>query len=261
MRISLLRCAPLAAAAVLLSGCSHSSFSKKGEMLAAETFDSDGTYSRTFDRAPDQVCEASRRALLSQGYVVSRSDAAMVEANKNFQPEPEVHEQVAIRVSCVGRASGEAWVFASATQDRYNLRKSNTSASVGTALGSLSLPFGSSDDSLVRVASLTVQDPDFYRSFFRLVDRYLPPQVKKPVLAPKRAEEAMAPPAPAPLQPHPAGEAVPMPVESPAAGTLVPAPAPAPAPDAAPDAAPAPAPTPAPDPAAPRDDAGSTDTP
>jgi len=211
------------AAAILLAGCGHVPFSKRGEMLATETFDSDGTYSRTFDRGPDQVCEAARRALLSQGYVVSRSDASTVEANKNFQPEPEVHEQVALRVSCVGQASGDAWVFASATQDRYNLRKSNTSASVGTALGSLSLPFGSTDDSLVRVASLTVQDPDFYRSFFKLVDRYLPAQVKKPAAAPKQAEEA-PPPAPQPLQPQPVGETIPMPVETPAAGTVVPAP-------------------------------------
>lgn len=227
MRTVLLRCVPLVA--VLLSGCGHTPFSKKGEMLAAETFNSDGTYSRTFARSPDQVCEAARRALLSQGYVVNRSDQTMVEANKNFQPEPEVHEQVAIRVSCVAQASGDSWMFASATQDRYNLRKSNASASVGTALGSLSLPFGSSDDSLVRVASLTVQDPNFYRSFFRLVDRYLPPQVKRPAATQQRAEQ-VPPPAPAPLQPQPVGEVVPMPVENPAAGSDVPASAPAPAP-------------------------------
>lgn len=231
MRTSLLRCAPLAVAIFLLSGCGHVPFSKRGEMLAAETFDSDGTYSRTFDRGADQVCEASRRALLSQGYVVSRSDASMVEANKNFQPEPEVHEQVAIRVSCVGQTSGDAWVFASATQDRYNLRKSNTSASVGTALGSLSLPFGSTDDSLVRVASLTVQDPNFYRSFFKLVERYLPPPVKKPPPPASKPVEEVPPPAPEPLQPQPVGETVPMPVETPAAGTVVPS---APASDAKP---------------------------
>lgn len=222
MRRIVLRLAPLTAA-LLLTACGHMPFSNRGEMLATETFDSDGTYSRTFDRSPDQVCEASRRALLSQGYVVSRSDASTVEANKNFQPEPEVHEQVAIRVSCVGQASGESWVFASATQDRYNLRKSNTSASVGTALGSLSLPFGSTDDSLVRVASLTVQDPNFYRSFFKLVDRYLPPQVKKPApAAPKPVQPP--PPAPEPLQPQPVGETIPMPAETPSAGTIVPAP-------------------------------------
>jgi hypothetical protein len=232
MRTSLLRCAPLAAALLLLSGCGHAPFSKKGEMLAAETFDSDGTYSRSFNRDPDQVCEASRRALLSQGYVVSRSDTATVEATKNFQPQSEVHEQVAIRVSCIGQASGDAWVFASATQDRYNLRKSNTSASVGTALGSLSLPFGSTDDSLVRVASLTVQDPNFYRSFFNLVDRYLPTQARRTAPTPRQADP-VPPPAPAPLQPQPVGETVPMPapapapVETPAAGTVVPAPPPA----------------------------------
>ncbi|MDQ1117714.1 MULTISPECIES: DUF2242 domain-containing protein [Pseudoxanthomonas] len=212
-------------AVLLLAGCGHMPFEKKGEMLAKENFDSDGTYSRTFDRSPEQVCEASRRALLSQGYVVSRSDASTVEANKNFQPEPEVHEQVAIRVSCVAQASGESWVFASATQDRYNLRKSNTSASVGTALGSLSLPFGSTDDSLVRVASLTVQQPTFYRSFFALVERYLPPPPpKKPKTDAAAKPAETPPPAPQPLQPQPVGESIPVPASEakPADGTLVP---------------------------------------
>jgi hypothetical protein len=50
-------------------------------------------------------------------------------------------------------------VFVSAVQDRYALKKSPTSASVGVgALGSVSLPFGSNDDSLVKVASSTVTD-------------------------------------------------------------------------------------------------------
>lgn len=154
-------------------------------MLAKESFDSDGTYSRTFDRGPDQVCEASRRALLSQGYVVSKADGSAVEASKNFQPETDVHEQLSLRVSCIQQPStGESWAFASATQDRYNLTKRNTSASVGTPLGSLSLPFGSTDDSLVKVASMTVQDANFYRSFFKLVERYLPPSPKAAVIKP-----------------------------------------------------------------------------
>jgi hypothetical protein len=44
------------------------------------------------------------------------------------------------------------------------------------ALGSLSVPIGSSDDSLVRVASNTVRDADFYKRFFDRVKFYVPAQ-------------------------------------------------------------------------------------
>ena len=64
--------------------------------------------------------------------------------------------------------------FATALQDRYSLKKSATSASVGvSALGSLSLPFSSSNDSLVKVGSETISKRSFYDSFFELVENYL----------------------------------------------------------------------------------------
>jgi hypothetical protein len=84
-------------------------------------------------------------------------------------------------------------VFVSAVQDRYALKKSPTSASVGVgALGSVSLPFGSNDDSLVKVASSTVTDAEFYRRFFQRLQQYLPADGGKPA-----ARGAAPEPAPA----------------------------------------------------------------
>ena len=222
--------------ALSLSGCFGLSMSKKGEMLAKETFSADGTFSRTFEHTPAQVCEAARRALLSQGYVVARASPDIVEATKNFQPEADVHEQLQLRVSCVALASGAAWASASANQERYNLAKRNTSASVGVGgLGSLSVPIGSTDDSLVRVGSMTVQDPDFYRAFFKLVDRYLPAVLKleppKPPVEEQPAPGTQAPPMPqlwpsvtpiqwphVPVQSAAPAEQAPPPAEQPQAG-------------------------------------------
>ncbi|KAF1706653.1 hypothetical protein CSC71_13915 [Pseudoxanthomonas sangjuensis] len=165
-------------------------------MLAKESFDSDGAYSRSYAQTPAQVCQSAYRALLSQGYVAKQVAVDAVEAVKNFQPEAEVHEQMTMRVSCVQQASGRSWVFASAQQDRYNLRKSNNSASLGvSALGSLSLPIGSTDDSLVKVGSMTVQDAGFYRAFFKVVERFLPP----PPPAPEPTPEATTGPVPEPM--------------------------------------------------------------
>jgi hypothetical protein len=42
-----------------------------------------------------------------------------------------------------------------------------------SAIGSVSLPLSSNDDSLVKVASETIPAGEFYDRFFQLVDRYL----------------------------------------------------------------------------------------
>jgi hypothetical protein len=196
--------------AIGLSSC----FNRKQDSLVRENFNSDSTYSRSYAVQPAQACESARRTLLSQGYVVSKATADAVEGTKNFQPNSESHEQLELRVSCVAHGQEGSWVFVSALQDRYALKKSATSASVGVGvLGSVSLPIGSSDDSLVRVASSTVQDSDFYKRFFARMAEYLPPP---------------PPPAPAPA---------PTPTPTPTPAAVVPAPAPAPA--AAADAVPA----------------------
>ena len=163
-------------AGVLLAGCA-STPPKSSPMFIDESFDADSIYSRAFDATPAVACEAARRALLGQGYVVTRATGETVEATKNFQPETESHVQLDIRVSCVVHGIDQALVFVSAVQERYGLKKSPTSASVGVgALGSLSVPIGSSDDSLVRVASNTVRDAEFYKRFFDRVKFYVPAQ-------------------------------------------------------------------------------------
>ncbi|MBB6367546.1 hypothetical protein FHR56_002711 [Xanthomonas sacchari] len=214
----------LALIAIGLSGC----FARKQDGLVKETFNSDNTYSRNYPVQPAQACESARRALLSQGYVVSKATADAVEGTKNFQPSDELHEQLELRVSCVAHGQDESWVFVSALQDRYALKKSPTSASVGVGvLGSVSLPIGSSDDSMVRVASSTVQDGDFYKRFFQLMSEYLPknkPAPEPPTHPPAAA--AVTAPAPTPAAPAPAPAAPLMPTPMPTA-TPVPPPAPA----------------------------------
>ena len=160
-------------ATLVMAGCTSTGVKTFG---VQENFGSVATYSRLFDATPAQTCEASRRALLSQGYVISSSSADLVEGKKSFQPEPESHLQMMVRVVCVPEANdGKVSLgFVTATQDTYALRKTNNSASVGVgAIGSVSLPFSSSSESLVKVGSETIAKDAFYDSFFDLVKRYL----------------------------------------------------------------------------------------
>ncbi|MCF7750488.1 DUF2242 domain-containing protein [Bacillus subtilis subsp. subtilis] len=206
---------PAGLLAVSLSACGGRAADSS---LIRESFDSGDTYSRTVPGAPAQACEAARRTLLSQGYAIARADTAAVEGNKNFQPRDDEHEQLVLRISCAPRGD-QSLVFVSAVQDRYALKKSPTSASVGVgALGSVSLPFGSNDDSLVKVASSTVQDAQFYRRFFDRLQQYLPPVPGEPAPPPAVVPEPA--PAPAPAAAPPA--AVPEPAVAPAADTPVP---------------------------------------
>lgn len=188
------RCFAIAVVA-LLAACA----SGPGQEAApsGEAFDADGTYSRSFEAASAQACEAARRALLGQGYVVGRASGDAVEASKNFQPDAETHTQLEVRVTCVSKDDRQALVFVNAVQDRYALKKVSSSASVGVGvLGSVSLPVGSSDDSLVRVASNTVQNVQFYSRFFDRVKYYLPSEPDRPATPPP--QEPAAPPDPPP---------------------------------------------------------------
>jgi len=197
-----------AAAALLLSlsiaGCS----APTRVYYEPEEFDSTTTHTRSYPATEAQTCEAARRALLSQGYMITAGTADLVTGRKSFQPAAEVHVEVEFRVVCArdGQRGGGARstiAFASALQDRYGVKKTNNSASVGVgAIGSLSLPFSSSDDALVKVASETLTDERFYDRFFSLIDRFLPaasegkPAEASPVLTPQPLLEAPLRPVP-----------------------------------------------------------------
>ena len=160
-------------ALALLTGCVAST---PKTFDVQENFDSATTHSRLFDATPQQTCEAARRALLSQGYVIATQQPELIQGTKSFQPEPESHLQMVVRVVCVPEAdNGKVSLgFVTATQDTFSLRKTNNSASLGVgAIGSVSLPFSSTSESLVKVGSETISKAAFYENFFDLVKRYL----------------------------------------------------------------------------------------
>ncbi|WP_049870579.1 DUF2242 domain-containing protein [Pseudomonas cremoricolorata] len=177
---------------------------KKTAVYEHENFDDSGTYSRSFPVSEAGACEAARRALLSQGYIITGSDANQVAGNKSFQQNSENHLQISFNVTCAPDSGDEqrSTMFANALQDRYTLKKSNTSASLGVGvLGSVSMPIGSSDDSMVKVASETVTAAQFYDRYFALVESYLPKarsDAQRKAVEPAAAAEASTPVAPAP---------------------------------------------------------------
>ena len=165
-----------ASLALVLSALLGACATRPGAPFQREAFELGDTYSRVFKTTEAQACEAARRALLSQGYVVSAANADLVNARQSFQNDADTHLEIEFRVVCSPEVKGgdKTLVFVSALQERFALKKNNNSASLGVgAIGSVSLPFGGSDDSLVKVASETITAADFYDRYFRLVTRYL----------------------------------------------------------------------------------------
>ncbi len=220
------------AAATVLAACS----SPPKPIYQQEQFDATSSpYAHTFRSKSDAACEAARRALLSQGYVVSSSRNDAVDGSKNFQPSNDMHVVIEFHVVCAdANADGTSSIaYVNAVQDRYTLKKSNTSASVGLSVfGSLSLPIGSSDDALVKTASETIPAGVFYERFFNLVEHFLkidPAHRDRATV--KAAEKEPVTPLPEPA-PTPQGE--PMKMTTP----VVPTPPAAPVPLSVPSVAP-----------------------
>lgn len=223
----------------VLAGCSSPK-----PVYEREDFAESDTYSRSIPAASSAACDAGRRALLSQGYLIDKYEPSRVTGHKNFEGEDGQHTQISFNIECASDGSGNdrATVFANAVQDRYSIKRTGNSASVGVSvLGQVSMPFGGSDDSLVKTASQTVTRPKFYDGFFQLLQRFLPdaqaaaaphePPVRtkgaapKPAPAPAPADPVVAPNAPADTlnpteaggdKPAPAGDA--SPAKTPATG-------------------------------------------
>ncbi len=162
----------------LLAGCGGlpKAADKSKKVYQGESFAAEETFSRLFDAGVDDTCEAARRALLSQGYVISKAASGMVQGAKRFQPEGEVHVEIGFNVVCVGDGPKQqvATAYVSAQQDRYVLKKNAQAASLGvSALGSISVPLSSTEDSLVKVASETIPAGEFYDRFFVLMSGML----------------------------------------------------------------------------------------
>jgi hypothetical protein len=210
-----MRVVGLALLLTAVAGCS-----KDKPLYEHENFDDSGTFSRNYPVTDTASCEAARRALLSQGYIITSSDPKLVSGHKSFQQTGESHLEISFNIVCAedGSAGHHATVFANALQDRYALKKTNNSASLGVGvLGSVSMPIGSSDDSMVKVASETVNSQKFYERFFALVEQFLPPETKKKAHIEEQPKPDLGVPEPKanPAPVVPAAEPVPAPAPAP----------------------------------------------
>ncbi len=161
------RAVTLACAMCVLAACSSDPVHRQ------ESFDPKSPYQYRVPAEPGLACNAAKLTLLSQGYVIDTPSQNQLKGSKSFQPEADRHVILDFNVHCVGTRNG-TMLYANATESRFDLKKNSQSAGISIAsVGGITLPWGTSSESLVKVAGLTVSDPQFYRRFYTLVEQEL----------------------------------------------------------------------------------------
>jgi len=138
-----------------------------------ESFAADSPFQKRVTVKTAAACESARRALLAQGYLIDSATDEQIKGRKAYKSEDERSTFIEMRVVCAPDSTGST-LYATALLSTYDVKKTGESASVGVkAIGSLSLPFGQSADSMVKVSDETIDDKDFYTRFFVAVDHIL----------------------------------------------------------------------------------------
>jgi hypothetical protein len=157
---------PLLWAAMTIVGCAA-----KHDTRAA--FAGSAPFSKTIPGSDDAVCWSVKRALLGQGYMLERSsEPGVLTGTRDYQPEEKVNVTVRLQTSCADNRNGTSIVFVTASREESKLQKMKQSTSAGIGPATVTMPAGSAKV-LGVVRRETIADPNFYNSFFALVEGYV----------------------------------------------------------------------------------------
>jgi hypothetical protein len=160
----------LGSAAILLltAGCA----SNRHE-VARGPFTASAPFSKTIYGSGDVVCWSVKRAILSQGYMLDRSsEPGVLTGTRDYQPTDKLNVTVHLQTTCADNRNGTSIVFVTAEREESRLQKMKQSSSVGIGPATLTMPSGSAKV-LGTVRRETIQDANFYNSFFALVEGYV----------------------------------------------------------------------------------------
>ena len=121
------------------------------------------------------MCDAARRALLGDGYLVNRADGQRLVGGKEFQVEAQRHAIVNIHVNCDQRRGGST-LYVTATEEHFDVKSLRQSSSIGfPVVAPIYYGTQSEADAQVKTHGETVSEREFYERFYRAVQRELSP--------------------------------------------------------------------------------------
>lgn len=156
----------LLAVAAAAAGCA-SKHDTRGPFVGSAPF------SKTISGSGDAVCWSVKRALLGQGYMLERSsESGVLTGTRDSQPEKKMNITVRLQTTCADNRNGTSIVFVTAEREVSKLQKMKQSTSAGIGPATLTMPAGSAKV-LGVVRRETIEDPNFYNSFFALVQGFV----------------------------------------------------------------------------------------
>jgi hypothetical protein len=130
-------------------------------------------FSKTISGSGDAVCWSVKRALLGQGYMLERSsEPGVLTGTRDYQPDKKVNIAIRLQTTCADNHNGTSIVFVTADREESKLQKMKQTTSAGIGPATLTMPAGSAKV-LGVVRRETIADPNFYNSFFTLVQGYV----------------------------------------------------------------------------------------
>jgi hypothetical protein len=136
-------------------------------------FVSSAPFSKTIAGSGDAVCWSVKRALLGQGYMLERSsETGVLTGTRDSQPTEKMNITVHLQTTCADNRNGTSIVFVTADREVSKLQRMKQSTSAGIGPATITLPAGSAKV-LGIVRRETIEDPNFYNSFFALVEGFV----------------------------------------------------------------------------------------
>jgi hypothetical protein len=152
--------------AAAVAGCA-SKHDTRGPFVASAPF------SKTIPGSGDAVCWSVKRALLGQGYMLERSsETGVLTGTRDSQPTDKMNITVHLQTTCADNRNGTSIVFVTADREVSKLQRMKQSTSAGIGPATITMPAGSAKV-LGIVRRETIEDPNFYNSFFALVEGFV----------------------------------------------------------------------------------------
>ncbi len=138
-----------------------------------EEFRADARHNRNFSVTEEQLCGATRRVFLRDGYIVDENAGQNLTGVKEFQIEENRHAILRLYATCSKRAQGST-LFVTATEEHFDIKTRRDSTSIGVPfISPLSISTRSEVDNQVKTRGETVTDKKFYDRFYRAVEQEL----------------------------------------------------------------------------------------
>jgi hypothetical protein len=172
------KCADFRFAAALTIAAAVSACASKHDTRGP--FVGSAPFSKTISGSGDAICWSVKRALLGQGYMLERSsEPGVLTGTRDYQPDEKSNVTIRLQTTCADNRNGTSIVFVTAEREESKLQRMRQTTSAGIGPATLTVPAGSAKV-LGLVKRETIADPNFYNSFFSLIEGFVAQEGRAP---------------------------------------------------------------------------------